>query len=482
MGGVTTILGDSREKLKELPDNSIDSCVTDPPYALVSIGKRFGKDGSAPAKSNGETGVYGRAAAGFMGQKWDTGETAFDPAFWAEVLRVLKPGAHVLAFGGTRTYHRLAVAIEDAGFEIRDAVMWHYGSGFPKSHDVSKGIDRAASVERTEVVGIKPGHEGFANRGNISSVQSFKGTMGGEGGFSRPWMDDPEAIEQYHQKLAPATDAAREWEGWGTALKPATEIIVLARKPLSERTVAANVLRWGTGALNIDACRVEIDPTVDDPRLGGKGTWSSDKMAKNVYEGGYAGIRVGSSEKGRWPANLIHDGSEEVLAGLGDSARFFYCAKANKRDRCGSKHPTVKPINLIQYLIRLITSKGGTVLDPFAGSGTTGEAAIREGCKGILIEREASYFADIENRLQESLMNPTDHKRKTTNESTMQIDYEKLARQAGWIAEKEYNGEDDGVRSENGENWAENWEGACRQDGLIPDYPECDLPLFRNTR
>lgn len=282
-----------------------------------------------------KTGAYARASrGGFMGKKWDTGEVAFDPAMWREVLRVLKPGAHLLAFGGTRTYHRLACAIEDAGFEMRDMIAWLYGSGFPKSH----------SVER--VLGS-------------------------------------------------------EWEGWGTALKPALEPITLARKPLVG-TVAANVAVHRTGALNIVASRIGDDAS-------------------------------------RWPANVIHDGSEEVrdafpetAAGwrsgetfgwtggqrasdrapsghtdAGSAARYFYSAKADAEDRLGSKHPTVKPVDLIAYLIRLITPPGGTVLDPFAGSGTLGMACMREGFDAILIEREAEYIADIRRRINHVQGNDT---------------------------------------------------------------------------
>lgn len=378
---VQVIHGDARLAVELLDDASIDSVVTDPPYALVSIAKRFSADNAAPAKG----GVYARAAAGFMGKKWDTGEVAFDPAFWVEVLRVLKPGGHVVAFGGTRTYHRLACAIEDAGFEIRDQIGWLYGSGFPKSHDAG--------------------------------------------------------------------------DGWGTALKPAWEPIVLARKPLIG-TVAANVLAHGTGAINIDECRVGDEEryaafTSLAPCHGNAlGAAARSSCARGTQ---------GEPKRyvGRWPANIVHDGSDEVIGAFptapgqiadassssdrrknqnvygamkrgngregeasadrvyadkggtnfamrpgarrgdsGSAARFFYSAKASKADRNGSKHPTVKPISLKRYLCRLITPKGGTVLDPFAGSGTTGAAALAEGFKAILIEREAEYVADIRRRLE----------------------------------------------------------------------------------
>lgn len=399
--------GDSREVLKSLADCSIDSCVTDPPYSLVSIQKRFGKAGSAPAKDR--DGVYKRASAGFMGQSWDTGETAFSANFWAEVWRVLKPGAHLLAFSGTRTYHRMVCAIEDAGFEIRDQIGWVYGSGFPKSHDVSKGIDKAAGAER-QIIGKSSRHAGVTQSDKPISDLSRYGASG-------------DVI------TAAATDAARQWEGWGTALKPAWEPIVLARKPLIG-TVAANVLQHGTGALNIDGCRVEADDKTPAP--------VGEFVGSKIGPAGHSGARDGASDHlGRWPANICHDGSEEVVAAFPDSdgqqgltsgrepsdatkdiygkfkrvagqpprldsgsaARFFYSAKADAEDRLGSRHPTVKPVDLMAYLCRLVTPPGGTVLDPFAGSGTTGMACMREGFDCILIEREAAYIADIKRRL-----------------------------------------------------------------------------------
>lgn len=401
---VTVHHGDSREVLKGIADCSIDSCVTDPPYALVSIVKRFGAANAAPARGGG---FYARASAGFMGKQWDTGETAFDPAFWAEVMRVMKPGAHLIAFSGTRTYHRLAAAIEDAGFEIRDMIQWLYGSGFPKSHDVAKGIDKANGDERP-VVGDSP----FASRKPNGSA----------GVNSVGLTATPGSVV-----TSAASAASAAWEGWGTALKPACEPIVLARKPLIG-TVAANVLAHGTGALNIDGCRI--------------GT-REDKGVRPITERRHDDVTFTlaptptDATKGRWPANVIHDGSEEVVeafpetasgslpaetirgrtsdrvygdrrgvtgsrdyeANSGFAARFFYSAKADAADRCGSKHPTVKPVDLMAYLCRLVTPPGGVVLDPFAGSGTTGMACLREGFDAVLIEREAEYVADINRRL-----------------------------------------------------------------------------------
>lgn len=431
--------GDCREIMPGFEANSFDSCVCDPPYALVSIGKRFGKPGSAEAKSNGATGVYRRAAAGFMGKLWDHGEVAFDPEFWVDVLRASKPGGHLLAFGGTRTYHRLTCAIEDAGFEIRDAIMWHYGSGFPKSHDVSKGIDKAAGVER-EAIGIKTFADGTRQRSTARA-----------GIYS----------EQKGQAVvtAPATDAARQWQGWGTALKPATEIIVLARKPLSECTVAANVLKWGCGAIHIDGCRGATDWDNDPTRRGWQGRDTHDESSGVL---GWTGGKklAGPNDLGRWPANVVHDGSEEVLAAFpdavasrphvrggsnpnpmdwgngradgsivkghtddgGSAARFFYTAKADANDRIGSKHPTVKPIDLMRWLCRLVTPPGGTVLDPFAGTGTTAEAAYYEGFSTVLIEREEEYQADIERRMKLVLAGPDERKRESVKAKNQPID------------------------------------------------------------
>lgn len=412
-GKVQLFNGDSREVLKRLPDNSIDSVVTDPPYALVSIVKRFGSENAAPAKGNE---AYQRASAGFMGRAWDTGETAFAVEFWAEVMRVLKPGGHVVAASGTRTYHRLAVAIEDAGFEIRDTILWLYGSGFPKSHDVERAINKAAGVEY------------------IAKPASGVGFMGADG----PGGYNP-TINQLVQE-GESTPEAAQWSGWGTALKPACEPWVLARKPLIG-TVAANVLEHGTGAINVDGCRVGWDgppPEIGTPGWGGP----AKKLSAVPGQEAETVERTPPSPLGRWPANVIHDGSDEVVAGFpstapakasnrgaladirggkfndaggvivgsatvrgvddagGSAARFFYSAKADKLDRAGSKHPTVKPVDLMQYLCRLITPPGGIVLDPFAGSGSTGEAAWREGFRCVLIEREEEYAEDIRQRLR----------------------------------------------------------------------------------
>jgi DNA modification methylase len=443
----------------------VDAVVTDPPYHLTSVVKRFGADNAAPAQV-GATGAYARASAGFMGKKWDGGDIAFRPETWRLVYDVMKPGAHLVAFGGTRTYHRLACAIEDAGFEIRDTVSWLYGTGFPKSHDVSNGIDRAAdyrlksairraAVDAVEAAGLKlpgnsrhdwtagehaPGDKWWAEfRAWIPDLtdadrERIEGAIVARVRKTAGWFTQGDIYDI----RAAATPESALWDGWGTALKPACELIVLARKPLIG-TVAANVLEYGTGALNIDGCRVATAENLKG------GRYSDNTLGADGNTFG-AGINLRSSSNyeqpaGRWPANVIHDGSDEVLAafpdvgkstggqaslgafrngdiygkgrderekrdpGFGDSgsaARFFYCAKATKADRIGSKHPTVKPIALIRYLCRLVTPPGGTILDPFAGSGTLATAAHAEGFNAILVEREAEYIADIQRRIRDA--------------------------------------------------------------------------------
>jgi site-specific DNA-methyltransferase (adenine-specific) len=316
-----------------LEADSVDAVVCDPPYEL-----------------------------GFMGRKWDASGIAYDIEVWRQALRVLKPGGHLLAFSGSRTYHRMACAIEDAGFDVRDQIMWLYGSGFPKSLDVSKAIDKAAGAER-EVISSRPAYG-----------------IGGNGCYGG------HADGAIASVTSPATDDARRWSGWGTALKPAHEPICMARKPLAG-TVAANVLRYGTGAINVDGCRVGEDVV----GWGGGGS--------HLYEGGLS--RNGGTARpvqGRWPANVLHDGSDEATEGLRDAARYFYTAKASGEDRDEmigdvpkNVHPTVKPTDLMRYLVRMVTPPGGLVLDPFTGSGSTGRAAMLEGMRFIGCELSPEY-------------------------------------------------------------------------------------------
>ena len=322
------IHADVIEGLRSLERESQDACVTDPPYEL-----------------------------GFMGKSWDRSGIAHNLEVWTECLRVLKPGAHLLAFGGTRTYHRMACAIEDAGFEIRDCIVWLYGSGFPKSLNVSKAVDKMRGAERPRQVPQR--------RQRPSNAISNSGY--GSDGWA-PLSNDP------------ITADASTWQGWGTALKPAMEPIVVARKPF-KGTVAANVLAHGTGALNVSGCRIG-----DDVVQGGGGKFP------NVY--GEFGWVEPSYHTGRWPANVILDESAALaldaqsgIAVSDGASRFFYTAKADRKERNaglrnephGNHHPTVKPIALMRWLIRLITPPGGTVLDPFCGSGSTGCASIGEG-------------------------------------------------------------------------------------------------------
>jgi DNA modification methylase len=389
---INLLHGDCLEQMKTLEDNSVDAIVSDPPYGIS-----------------------------FMAKKWDYDVPSVE--VWKEAMRVLKPGGHALIACGTRTQHRMVCNIEDAGFEIRDVVSWIYGSGFPKSLNISKAIDKAAGAER-EVIHSKTGAK--------------PGTHGGSGQYGH---GEDRSI------TAPATDEAKQWDGWGTALKPACEFFTLCRKPLSESTVAKNVLKWGTGGINIDGCRVGTEKI----KINGGGVFPEG--------GGCTWTEVNQERTGRFPANLIHDGSQEVLdlfpenvkgaigmkrdAGQksifnldsqkekqkfsgaktdsGSAARFFYCPKASKKDRnegCeeleehdtysesaatpmrdqrkqakrSNNHPTVKPTALMAYLCRLITPTGGVVLDPYMGSGSTGKAAVREGFSFVGIELDPDYY------------------------------------------------------------------------------------------
>lgn len=419
---VKILAGDCLAILPTIPDNSIDAICCDPPYHLHNMTNRTG------TPKNGKDGSYKRLERGFMGTKWDGGDIAFRVEVWQECLRVLKPGGYMVAFASCRGYHRMVVAIEDAGFLIHPFLAFVFGSGFPKAADVSKAIDRHLGAER-QVVGV--------NKGAGMSISTDDDYVG----FQR------RPAQQHYTSDVPitaaATPEAAQWEGWAyglQALKPALEPICLAQKPM-EGTGAQNILKWGVGALNIDACRIPGGDPANINRFGKNyGAAESDTFGQVKH------AVVGGSSLGRWPANLITDGSDEVEAafaqfgqskskagryrapgkkahnsklgggvdrsmlpdredwheGYGDSgtpSRFFYAAKANKKDRCGSKHPTVKPIALMEYLCKLICPPGGTILDPFAGSGTTGEAACSLGFNAILIERELQYVQDCERRL-----------------------------------------------------------------------------------
>lgn len=368
----TVHVGDCRDVLKTIPDCSIEAIVTDPPYEL-----------------------------GFMGKSWDKSGIAYDVAVWSECLRVLKPGGHLIAFGGSRTYHRLAVAIEDAGFEIRDQLQWLYGSGFPKSLDISKALDKQAGAapKSPNADKWKPGSRGAAPKHGTG------------------WGTEPTTPHNWE----PATAAAQQWNGWGTALKPAHEPAVLARKPF-RGSIAGNVYNWGTGALNINGCRIpgpawyRVDESTATPRnmWAGKGKQPYNDM----------------NTAGRWPANVIIDETAWAMIDetTGGASRFYYTAKSSKEEReaglhymrvslkpntlhmaetpehyghyssaRANNHPTVKPVDLMRYLIRLITPPGGVVLDPFCGSGSTGCGAVVENMDFIGIDITPEY-ADIARR------------------------------------------------------------------------------------
>ena len=469
---------DCLEVLKMMIEDEVfvDSIVTDPPYHLTSTVDRFGKEGSAAPKD--KDGLYNRIDRGFMGQEWDGGDIAFRKETWELCFKVLKPGGHLLAFSGSRTYHRMAVAIEDAGFDIRDQIMWLYGSGFPKSHNIGKAVDKKLGNERKKTGETK-------THSNKGMPQAENRTAIGAGAFGQEVEED-------------ITVGTTEWEGWGTALKPAHEPLVLARKPLSEKSVVDNVLKHRTGAINIDGCRVEgndakypdSNPDFRDQGRQSKENMGIDKLSfgqtenvkrkkvvrksrdeNSVWTDDNSGMKAEGSEyadadpRGRFPSNIMHDGSDVVKdifpynkagsykgegsksggiwnkstgkpAGReygdeGSASRYFYCAKTSKAERnqglnnfpikqtqgggggigdyeddvnsasgkFGSEkapsknvHPTVKPIKLMKYLCRLITPKGGTVLDPFMGSGSTGMAAKEENFDFVGVEKQKEYF------------------------------------------------------------------------------------------
>lgn len=585
--------GDCLAVLDSLPENSVDAVLTDPPYHLTSIVQRFGSETAAPAKT-GKTGAYARASAGFMGKKWDGGDIAFQPEVWAKVLRVLKPGAHLAAFGATRGYHRMACAIEDAGFEIRDSLAWMFGVGFPKSHDVALDFETTLCNRVTRIfdgkeidewryksdgaplvkgewrhpeariwsgfgTALKPAFEpivlarkplgtgdirvqeniereikargwsgeikwlnesvasatspnnskaslrtpsnaetfaatvdgrpttltappmainsaprqddGTLNTGRSISTQQSGDTTNCATKFSDTTVANARAAANANPIFSPSTTStaaehstenrlagkftptcaneasppdSERFAGIATGLTDSMETVHIRQEadsfvwpenlptfvPSKPLTVAANVLRWGTGALNIDGCRVAGEkPTTT--------RGASSKASSMVGTLGAQG-RIEDDGLGRWPANVVHDGSDEVVGAFpsaggqqgrakiggakggsiygkfaenvtsnpeprgdsGSASRFFYSAKADGDDRLGSKHPTVKPVDLLQYFSRLITPPGGVILDLFAGTGSLGEAAFREGFRAILIEREGEYQSDIRKRMK----------------------------------------------------------------------------------
>ena len=440
--------GDCIEEMQKLIDDGkqVDSIVTDPPYHLTSIVERFGKEGSAPAQE-GTDGAFKRASTGFMGKEWDGGDIAFRKETWELAYKLLKPGGHLLAFSGSRTYHRMAIAVEDAGFEIRDQIMWLYGSGFPKSMNIGKNIDKiyrgvrhGTKDDSSEMHGVKREKIEGNTRNDIDTFYRTKMT------------------KEYDFE----TGEGRKWDGWGTHLKPAHEPIVMARKPISEKSIADNVLKHGTGGINIDGCRIEgndakypdTNPDFRDVAKKAMAQGGQDKLNFNqitgaerkkvvrksrsgdgVWTNENSGMKAEGTEfadadpRGRFPANVMHGGLET------EWAKYFYCPKVSKSERnqglddfpikekvfngksstpskdmkgveqkfttepSANVHPTVKPVELMRYLCRLVTPKGGVVLDPFMGSGSTGMAAKDEGFDFIGIEKDEEYFKICESRI-----------------------------------------------------------------------------------
>jgi len=425
--------GDCLDLLPTLDADSIAAVVTDPPYHLTSMVQRLSRTNGAEVEKNftktcdGQaTNPFAAMARGFMGKSWDGGDIAFRPDTWRAVLRVMKPGAYMVCFASTRGYHRMVCAIEDAGFIIHPMLGWIFGSGFPKATNLSRMIDKHLGATR------EPG-----------TPRVYADGTTGHWGVSDKFAQDAhtKSLTAGTPKLdtAPATPEAQQWDGWAyglQSLKPGLEPICLAQKPAIREGMVANVLRHGTGAINVDATRIGTDTITQHGRSG-------DNFGFTTPE------EPGRSWSGRWPANVLHDGSPEVLdafarfgeststdnprhngefksvakgrdlphtthghADCGSPARFFascppspdelrfhYSAKADKADRAGSSHPTVKPLSLLKWLTRLITPPGGTVLDPFAGSGGVAEACMLQGFDCILIEREAQHAADIAHRI-----------------------------------------------------------------------------------
>lgn len=442
--------GDCQTVMRQLIDEGVqcDSAVMDPPYHLQSIVDRFGGDDAAAAQI-GATGAFSRTSAGFMGQGWDGEDAegrriAFEVETWRLVYQLLKPGAFLLAFGATRTQHRMVCAIEDAGFEIRDLGAWLYANGFPKAREMGRDIDGLQGNERP-VVG--KGRSGPAMK------------LGGEN--DRDWHAEQAADGGKFDRTGPGGPDSETWDDWRTALKPALEVISFARKPCDQSSVARNVLMHGCGAMNIGGCRIQISDPADEAEMRRKtlaAAASPNPRRNQVYKGDDR-KREEYDARGRFPANVMHDGSAEVvglfpgskacrtpslatpqgtiLGGArsqgaiygddGSAARFFFSAKADSSDRvnrckvCSARsikseprchpdddgepqtirHPTVKPLDLMRWLVRLVTRPGGTVLDCFAGTGSTGIAADREGMGSILIEQSADFVGDIRYRLAE---------------------------------------------------------------------------------
>lgn len=390
-------LGDNLEVMKTFPDNTFDSVVTDPPYGI-----------------------------GFMNKKWDSLDNDFHFKWASEVLRVIKPGGHMFVFGSPRTYHRLTVAIEDAGWEVRDCLMWLYGEGFPKSMDVAKAID--------SFYGKKGEYGDYKTQEHAISRKPANQRM--EEGYQRPWRDDAEAVERNLREYIPETEEAKGWQGWGTALKPAWEPIVLVRKPLSEKTVAANVIKYGTGSLNIGESKIYTEFLQNTGRWPANLILDDDPYIIDQLPKNKSNDQVRRNTRPNFGSQAVYHKSKIVYAtgfkDEGSVARFFYCSKASKNERefgldnfefsivddgrdkkidnpylrgkteRKNIHPTVKPVKLLKYLVRLITPTEGKILDPFMGSGSTGIACVLENKQFFGIEIEKDYFDVAQARIAQA--------------------------------------------------------------------------------
>lgn len=385
------ILGDCLDKLRDIKDSSIESCVTDPPYHLTSITKRFGKDGSKPAVIEGNDGSFSRLSKGFMNQEWDGGDIAFRTSVWLECYRVLKPGSFLLAFSATRNYHRMAVAIEDSGFIISNSLVWLFATGFPKGQNIGKFIDKKKGVE-SKVIGSKLGLKGYASNPSVMVGKNPRVYGRGKG-----LTQSKEAVENMLSITTPTTEEGIKWDGWNTQLKPAMELIVMAQKPMIG-TYVENILTYGVGAINIDGCRLPTDDKIPINKLE---NWSGFGEHRPRYKQEY-------NSKGRYPSNVLLDqeSAEYINDVVGRNvARFYYSAKASKKERDAGLddkniYCTVKPIDLMRYLIRLVTPKNGKVLDPFMGSGSTGCAAVTDNIDFVGVEINENYFNIATKRIE----------------------------------------------------------------------------------
>ena len=403
--------GNMLDMLDFISPNSIDSIVTDPPYGLTSITKRFGKETSSYYRV-GKDGAFARLSKGFMGKEWDGSGIEYNVETWKKCFEILKPGGYLLAFGGSRTFHKIASSIENAGFEIRDCIMWLYGSGFPKSMNISKGIEAKEKYGKANTV-VKRLVEQNCEGDEYRIKQTNNGAMG-------------ELIETTRKHYIPHTSLSNQWNGWGTCLKPAYEPIIIARKPF-KGSLVDNVITNGVGGINIDECKT------NEGRFPSNVVLTFDESDYSEVCGNLPnGKKNGSITKRYKMNNQVYGNYGEcntfkAYDDEGNASRYFYCAKASRKDRdeglgFRNTHPTIKPTELMQYLVRLVTPKGGIICDPFMGSGSTGKAVMYENqernanYKFIGIEITEEYLPISEARLKYALNNEKTNNTKKEKE------------------------------------------------------------------